>query len=490
MKLFGNSKHNKKDKNPAQGPIAEQPADFWEEPSFPAEEPMSREEPVSSDQVISEEDPERKTPKATSRITANSRAMIWLFAGILVFVSAVVMCIVLIVRSADVSKRENIDLHVEDIQYVVGDPDVGTGIDATTAPEIDLSKLPVPVSKNDSEILNILLVGLDNKTRLTDTMILFSVDTKEKSVSMLSIPRDTYIAGDFEIPKANRIYGDSGKRGISALQEMVKNMVGFPLDYYFLFDADTVGSILELTGDLDFTVPSDCDYSELEPGNHTMNEVNGFDLFCYREDYDDTGTGPYTVQQRYLAAILDTLIQDQENLIENADEICEAADTDLKAGELAYLGNLLKDFQFASAYCQTLPGEEVDVDGTPIYQVIVESACDLLNEHFNPLDKELTRYDLNFRQKQGDSGDGYVPVWGDPTEEETKQNGNSEPTESGSSSGNNPTESTEGSSGKPSEGTSTDTGGTEEPTEAPPTEPATETPVVTDKPVVNPGGNE
>lgn len=415
---------------------------------------------------------EAPTDKDEGRISPKARACFWLACAVTVFVCAVIMCLTLIGKSADsASPLVTTDKNVPDIRYEL---DGTTPVSPNEPPEDDTAVLTSPVSVNSSSILNILLIGYDETSAQTDTLMILSVDLKNATAGMLSIPRDTYVSGGFTQDKINRVYSDRGARGLASLKELIESMIGFKLDYYVLFDADSMAEILELTGPLTFDVPSEPAYHRLKSGTQQISASDAFALFCFKESYSDVETDPYFVQRDYLAAILDTLLSDQSTLAADCEAICTALETDLSPENLAYLANLLKNFRFSTSFSRALPGDEVTVDGVDYYQVDAEKAVELLNENLNPLSTDLTKYDVNFRQKQAGSGEGETSPWGfgDSTEDET-QEPTEEPTEdetpSESDSEPEPTETEESSSTEaPSE--------TQEPTETDaPTEPPTET---------------
>lgn len=404
------------------------------------------------------------TEDDSGRMHPKTRACFWLVSAVAVFVCAVIMCLTLIGKSAgDTSSPLTTDRTVQDIRYELG----GTAQTASTEPpEDNAAVLTEPTSVNNASILNILLVGYDEETAQTDTLMILSVDLHNATASMLSIPRDTYVSGGFTLDKINRVYSDRGTRGLASLKELVESMVGFRLDYSVLFDAESLAKIIEQTGAITFDVPSEPAYHRLKSGTQEISGSDAFALFSFRESYTDVETEPYFVQRDFLAAILDALLSDQSELAADCAAVCDAVTTDLTAENLAYLANLLKNFRFATAFSRALPGGEITVDGVEYYEVNIEKAVEMLNEGFNPLSTDLTEYDVSFRQKQSGSGEGETSPWGfsDSTENETQ-----EPTEDetpyGSESETEPDETEEPTETQtPSE--------SEEPTE---TEPPTET---------------
>ncbi|MDD3497938.1 MAG: LCP family protein [Candidatus Moranbacteria bacterium] len=90
--------------------------------------------------------------------------------------------------------------------------------------------------------INILLLGIAGEGRaggsLTDTIMIASIDTKNKKTALLSLPRDLYV----EIPesgynaKINSIYkyGLADNKGVNPLKKTVEKITGLEINYYFV----------------------------------------------------------------------------------------------------------------------------------------------------------------------------------------------------------------------------------------------------------------
>lgn len=231
---------------------------------------------------------------------------------------------------------------------------------------------------------------------------------------MLSIPRDTYISGNFDEPRLNQVYkeSESGERGIRAVKEMVKDMIGYWPDYYFVLDDAAMTGIVDLCGKIDFDVPEEPSYCDLSAGSQSLSASKAMKLLTFRNDYTEISTEPARVQRSFLQTLLTELLQDEEMIEYNARAIAGFADTDLSADDLAYLGHLLQGMDMRSIYSRALPGEVIEADGKSYYQVDAEEAVNILNEAFNPLEDDLTVYDVNFRQLTGGSGEGSYSDFG------------------------------------------------------------------------------
>lgn len=395
MKLFGNKK-----RRPAQKEARQQePQQQETRQQKPQQQTAERKENRQTETVVEE----------SGKLSAKTKAALLLVASVCVFISAVAMCLTLVAKSAAplVIPTEE---EPKELAYAVNSVQPST-VDVPT-------EMEAPVSRYDSDTLNILLIGLDTATKQTDTLLLASVDMHYGELSLLSIPRDTYVAGNYETPKISVVYGkaDDGKgRGVQAVREMVKNMVGFEPDYYFVLDEASVSAMTDLAGGVEFTVPDTPEYSVLSAGKQKLNGAQVMQLLCYREEYTDVETEPTAVQRELLLTLLEALLKDPEAYLENAEKILTVADTDLSAENIAYLAYLLQNMDTSSVFSRALPGGEIAIDGVAYYEVNPEAAIELLNAHFNPFEKALTVYDVNFRQKTGDSGSGNYDPYGFPS---------------------------------------------------------------------------
>lgn len=437
-----------------------------------------RQQTEKQKELRQEKQPPEPVAEDGGRLSGRTKAMCLLAASICVFICAAIMCLSLIAKSAEPLILPS-EPEAKELSYAVNSV-------APSSVEVPVD-IEAPVSRSDSNTLNILLLGRSGTQ--TDTFLLASVDLRTGDLALLSIPRDTYVAGSYEVPKISSVYAeaDDGEgRGVKAVREMVKNMVGFEADYYFVLEEASLTAMLDLTGGMEFTVPESPDYSELSAGNQKMTGEKAVQLLCYREDYTDVETEPAAVQRDFLLTLLEALLKDAEAYAENAEKLAEAADTDLSAENLLYLAYLLQNVDTASVFSRALPGGETEIDDVAYYEVDPEAAIELLNAHFNPLKKNLTVYDVSFRQKTGDSGTGQYDPYGfgntGGSEEETQDTSEESSEETTvPTEGPDPTDPTD-----PTD--STDPTDPTNPPETDPTESSTEPapPPATDAPPVEP----
>lgn len=125
----------------------------------------------------------------------------------------------------------------------------------------------------DSGRVNILLAGNSaddpghDGANLTDSIMLVSIDVKDNTAFMLSIPRDLWVDipgyGHAKINEAyvdgeNGNFSDAGypSGGMGLLEETVQQTFGIKPDYYALVNYDALKDSVNAVGGIDFTVNS------------------------------------------------------------------------------------------------------------------------------------------------------------------------------------------------------------------------------------------
>jgi LCP family protein required for cell wall assembly len=148
--------------------------------------------------------------------------------------------------------------------------------------------------------LNIVLLGFDGdgvrgKTSSvfrTDTIMIGSLNLKTNELSLISIPRDSYvkIAGTNRYDKINHSYvhgynagkgKDKHRNGIDTVIRTIEDFLGgIPINYYVTVDMDAVAELVDQVGGVQFDVPHQIrtNYGRgrllLDKGNQLLNGKN------------------------------------------------------------------------------------------------------------------------------------------------------------------------------------------------------------------------
>lgn len=422
MKLFGNQKRQR---TPAARP----------EEETPQNEPIVQEHAPSrepTDFAVPAPQPKAKTNKKSGQGKqdhTSAKSMAVLLAALALFVTTALMCFYLIEKSGQPYELPEQLSNNAKVDYVVNSQ-------PSTLETVKEKDPDAPTGVNNSVILNTLLVSLDETSYRTESVMLMSVNLDDYSVSLVSLPRDTYISGNYENSTINDIYRekDDGKgRGIRALQEAVEGMVGFKIDYHYVVTQETLTNALDAIDGLRFRVPR-LDFCALDSGTRKMDGEDAIQLFTYDPDYYDIDLEGPDTQRKFLLSLMSELIatNDEGEMKSRAQAVLNNAETNVDEDTLLYFFKKLTRKSFDDAYSVTMPGEIISLgedeglDYTvEYYQVSQEDAVSVLNEYFNPLEKALTVFNINFRQKSGLSTDGEYQEYGFHNHNSGNHNGGS-----------------------------------------------------------------
>jgi LCP family protein required for cell wall assembly len=148
---------------------------------------------------------------------------------------------------------------------------VGTAAESTFDRVFDggVAEATSPPGPGSTERLNVLVIGLDaaptRTAALTDTLMVVSLDPVGRTVTMLSVPRDTVNVplgnGDVFGPKLNALYGyaerhpkDFPDGGLTAVERAVGALLGIEIHYRAVADLAGFVRIVDAVGGVDVNV--------------------------------------------------------------------------------------------------------------------------------------------------------------------------------------------------------------------------------------------
>ncbi|AFS79388.1 cell envelope transcriptional attenuator family protein [Gottschalkia acidurici 9a] len=170
----------------------------------------------------------------------------------------------------------------------------------------------------ESKRVNGILLGVNQG--MTDTIMFCSLDTENKKIDVISIPRDTYYhregyngAADRKI---NAIYSS---QGVEELIDGVQDIIGekVPIHHYGIIDYKGVERIVDLVGGVEVDVPINMEYDDprdkpplkirISKGRQKLNGKKAMEFLRFRENNDGTGyldgdLGRVKAQQQFMTA--------------------------------------------------------------------------------------------------------------------------------------------------------------------------------------------
>ena len=182
--------------------------------------------------------------------------------------------------------------------------------DPTESPQPSESQEPQQLVLHRKEgVYTCLLAGTDDGNGCADTIMLGVFDTKNKTASLISVPRDTLVNVEGKDYKINAVYAYHGIEGVC---DAVSAALAVPVDFYVTVDLEAFEAIVNEIGGVWFTVPDDMDYDDpaqdlhihLKQGYQLLDGKNALDLMRFRKGYSNQDLGRVQVQRNFLVAMV------------------------------------------------------------------------------------------------------------------------------------------------------------------------------------------
>lgn len=253
-------------------------------------------------------------------------------------------------------------------------------------------------------VFTVLVAGLDKVSGNTDTIMLATFDTSARKMSVLSIPRDTITRVSRKNKKINSAYA-SHKGDIYALYDEVESVTGIRPDKYALVRVDGFVKLIDALGGVEVDVPVDMHYNDpeqnltidIDKGYQLLDGYDAMGFMRYRKNYAMGDIGRIQVQHTFIKALADKILRPETipKIPQIAEIILENVETDLTFGNEIWLGKELLSIDFKSDIrTDTLPGSAEYYKGLSYYFVNEEETLALVNEHYSPFEKDITKLNL------------------------------------------------------------------------------------------------
>ncbi|GMB09148.1 LCP family protein [Thermolongibacillus altinsuensis] len=170
----------------------------------------------------------------------------------------------------------------------------------------------------NSDNISVLFIGVDDSdvrqkrsmgAVRSDALVLATFNAKEKSVKLLSIPRDSYVYIPVE-KKYDKITHAHAYGGVKATVETVEELLDIPVDYYVKMNFEAFVDVVDELGGIEYDVPYELyemdskdrrDAIHLKPGLQTLNGEEALALARTRKYDSDIERGKR--QQELIKAI-------------------------------------------------------------------------------------------------------------------------------------------------------------------------------------------
>lgn len=229
-------------------------------------------------------------------------------------------------------------------------------------------------SLNKKTVINALVCGVNQN--MTDTIIYVRYEVKTGKLGIMSIPRDTSIAGSTPTASAsnkiNSIYRGSN---CEELVDEVEKLLDVDIDYYLFFDSSMLISMIDEIGGIEVDVPMRMKYDDptqdlhidLYPGVQTLNGKEAEQFVRFRKNNDGTGYAGGDIdrtktQQEFIKSFISAVMSPKnifkiKTLIEIA---LDGTDTNITLDEALKYVTSLRKIDTENIVTCTAPGDYYD----------------------------------------------------------------------------------------------------------------------------------
>lgn len=292
-----------------------------------------------------------------------------------------------------------------------------------------------PPAADDSQY-NFLVVARDKVSGLTDVMMIINYNITDQSLSVMQIPRDTYIEiDDYYYHKINGAYtyflnsrrgeNNADRAALRDVADLLENNLCIKIHYTAQMDIDGFSDIVDAIGGVEMYVPQRMYYSDPEQhlyinlyeGYQTLDGEKAEQFVRYRYGYPDGDIGRGNAQKLFMTAFVKKVlssisITDVKVVTDLATTVYDCISTDLTLNDLIFFGKNFIGFG---------GGERVDLEnvnmftlpGTGFYYELSyfslnkESTVDAVNKYFNIYDVDISAaFDKNSVFLFDESADG------------------------------------------------------------------------------------
>lgn len=321
-------------------------------------------------------------------------------------------------------------------------PPTDTIHDRTNGDRVDTSSLLNQGTRID-DVFTFVVGAVDEDQTRTDALMVATMNTKEKTINVMNIPRDTMCnngeSGAWR--KINAAYAT--KKGIEQTKVEIERLMGFQPDKYVIVNFEGIAAIVDAIGGVDYEVPFRMEYHDpsqhldidLQPGMQHLTGKQTVEFLRWRHNNDyskqyvNGDEGRVENQQKFLRELARQVLQ-----VKNATKIPKIAEavsknvkTDFTTGELLWMGKQALQIDNANLKFFTLPGYgAMSYAGSDPYKYSFffpkeKETLELINKYFNPCEEPITKLDMVTGPAESSSS-GYSggvsagedeDVWGD-----------------------------------------------------------------------------
>jgi LCP family protein required for cell wall assembly len=250
-----------------------------------------------------------------------------------------------------------------------------------------LQQVLAPRPKDPQEPYYVLVLGSDARESDTasrsDTIMLCRLDSEKKTVSVLSIPRDTKV--ELESHGTQKINAAMAYGGPAGAVKAISDFVGVKISHVAMIDFEGFAEIVNRLDGVTIDVPYYTSYGnvELQPGVQVLDGTQALAFVRCRYDYALGDFQRAANQRALLKAVAKKVMQAPAGEIPGlVSSLAECADTDLNSSQFIDLVSAFQGMDIdASLYTGQVPSTTATIDGVS-YVITTEDEWAIVREQY------------------------------------------------------------------------------------------------------------
>lgn len=221
---------------------------------------------------------------------------------------------------------------------------------------------------------NIVVLGVDERPEeddpgRSDTLFVMMLDTTNKSIGLLSIPRDTRVhIPKYGYDKINHAYPLGGK---DLTQRTVEEFLGLRINNYVMVDFKGFKGLVDAIGGVDIEIENDMYYRDswdgftidLKKGKQHLTGETAIQYVRFRDEEGDLGR--VRRQQHFLMAVYEKIASEEllKHIPGLAKQLSQMVKTDMNVSDMITMGRALHSMvKTTGIKMKTVPGEPKYID--------------------------------------------------------------------------------------------------------------------------------
>jgi LCP family protein required for cell wall assembly len=270
------------------------------------------------------------------------------------------------------------------------------------------------VQRNEN-VFTFLLMGIDEHSN-TDVVMIAAFDVEDKTLNVVSIPRDTLVNVSWNLKKVNSIHAfmrhqhrnasNTDEMAMEGTIEHMRNLLGFHVDFMITVNFNAFVRLVDAIGPIPFNVPASVNVDDVRVsrGNQNLNGRQALAVMRSRNSYANHAIGRDYAQQEFLMAVANTLFANRSALRvdDMVDIFYRNVRTDIPLNNLVYFAREFLQLNAENISFGMMPGAIDSVGRQSYITVRVDEWLDVINNMLNPFSRDIEFEDLSILTRGAD----------------------------------------------------------------------------------------